>query len=164
MSTKNDLLPKLYFSYSQFMVYDQSVQLPGCDWTEAHTAQGFARRESVVNFNTLREFGYADVAVSRNAYHPQREYQRVIAVPFLVTSGKVVVDGPEETSVERSVTLPPGHYRLVAAQRAIGDDEEVIDLYFEPLTKALEQSIILVADEELRPSMPLIETAEIAGA
>ena len=164
MITNKDLLPKLYFSYSQFMVYDQSIQLPGCNWTEEHTAQGFARRESVVNFSTLREFGYANVAVSRDAYHPQREYQRVIGVPFLVTSGKVVVDGPEETTIERSFPLPPGHYRLIAAQCAIGDEEEVIDLYFEPLTKALERSIILVADEELRPPTPLIETAEIAGA
>ena len=77
MSTKTALSPRLYFSYSQFMVYDQSVQLPGCDWAEEHTAQGFARRESVVNFNTPLEFGYADVSVSHEAYQPQQEYQRV---------------------------------------------------------------------------------------
>ena len=145
------------------MVYDQSVRLPGCDWTEEHTAQGFARRELVVNFNTLLEFGYADVAVSRETYQPEQEYQRAIAVPFQVTSGKVVVEGPEETTVERAVSLPPGHYRLVAAQHVTGDDKEVIDLYFEPLTEALESSAILVADEALTPSTPLIETAKVAG-
>jgi len=163
MTTKTALSPRLYFSYSQFMVYDGSVQLPGCDWTEEHTAQGFARRESVVNFNTLLEFGYADVVVNREAYELQQGYQRVIAVPFRVTSGKVVVDGPEETAVERSVSLPPGQYRLVAAQHITGEEEEAIDLYFEPLTKALERSTILVADHALNPPTPLIETAKIAG-
>jgi hypothetical protein len=163
MSTKTTLSPRLYFSYNQFMVYDHSVRLPGCDWTEEHTAQGFARRESVVNFNTLLEFGYADVAVSREAYQLQQEYERVIAVPFRVTSGKIVVEGPEETTVERSIILPPGHYRLVAAQHATGEDEEAIDLYFEQLPKALERSAILVADGALNPSTPLIETAKVAG-
>jgi Competence protein J (ComJ) len=86
MTTKTALSPRLYFSYSQFMVYDGSVQLPGCEWTEEHTAQGFARRKSVANFNTLLEFGDADVAVKREAYQPQQEYQRVIVVPFRVTS------------------------------------------------------------------------------
>src|SRR5689334_1078334 len=99
MSTNTTLSPRLYFPYSQFMVYDLSVQLPGCDWMDEHTAQGFARRDSVVNFNTLLEFGYTDVTVSREAYQPQQEYQRVIAVPFHVTSGKVVVEGPEESAV-----------------------------------------------------------------
>jgi hypothetical protein len=69
------------------MVYDQSVRLPGCAWTDAHSAQGFARRESVVNFNTVLEFGCADVSISRGAYQPRGEHDRVIAVPFLVTSG-----------------------------------------------------------------------------
>jgi len=156
------LQPKLYFSYGQFMVYDGSVQLPGCGWTEAHSAQGFARRESAVNFSTLREFGHADVYVHRGAYHPQREHQRVIAVPFLITSGNVIVNGPEEAARERSFTLPSGHYRLIAAQRAVGDDREVIDLYWEPLVEALKQSAILVADAELHPPTRLIETAEIA--
>jgi Competence protein J (ComJ) len=163
MTTKIALSPRLYFSYSQFMVYDGSVQLPGCEWTEEHTAQGFARRESVVNFNTLLEFGDADVAVKREAYQPQQEYHRVIVVPFRVTSGKVVVEGPEETTVERSVSLPSGQYRLVAAQYITGEEEEVIDLYFEPLAKALERSTILLADQALNPPTPLIETAKVAG-
>jgi hypothetical protein len=163
MNTKTALSPKLYFSYSQFMVYDQSVRLPGCAWTAEHTAQGFARRESTVNFNTPLEFGYADVAVARSAYQGKEEYERVIAVPFLVTSGKVIVEGPEETKSERSFSLPAGNYRLLAAQRVTGDEEEVIDLFFEPLTKPLEQSTILVADGALNPPTPLLETAGIAG-
>jgi hypothetical protein len=163
MDAQIALSPRLYFSYNQFMVYDQSVRLPGCAWTDAHSAQGFARRQSVVNFNTPLEFGYADVFISRNVYQPSEEFDRVIAVPFLVTSGKVVVEGPEETKPERNVALSPGNYRLVAAQRVTGDEEEAIHLFFEPLSNPLERSAVLVADEALYPPTPLLETAEIAG-
>jgi hypothetical protein len=163
MNTKVVLSPRLYFSYSQFMVYDQSVRLPGCEWTDRQSAQGFARRVSTVNFNTLLEFGYADVTISPGPFEPSEGYQRVIAVPFLVTSGKVVVDGPEETSVQRNFALPPGNYRLVAAQRVITEEKEAIDLFFEPLTEPLERSSILVADKALTPLTHLIENARIAG-
>lgn len=163
MNTTTALSPRLYFSYSQFMVYDQSVQLPGCAWTDEHSAQGFARRESTVNFNTLLEFGYADVTVRRSAYQPSAEHDRVIAVPFRVASGEVLVEGPEEMDVERAFTLPPGNYRLVAAQRVTGDEEEVIDLFFEPLAELLERSAILLADDALNPPTPLLETAAVAG-
>lgn len=89
--------------------------------------------------------------------------QRVIAVPFLVTSGKVIVEGPEETMPERNVTLPPGNYRLIAAQRVTGEDEEAIDLFFELLSKPLERSAILVADDKLNPPALLVERAGVAG-
>jgi hypothetical protein len=69
----------------------------------------------VVNFRALLEFGLADVAVRLASYQPQQQYERVVAVPFHVTSGRVVVDGPEESRVERGMDLPQGHYRLVAA-------------------------------------------------
>lgn len=163
MSTRTALSPRLYFSYSQFIVYDASVKLPGCAWTDKHTAQGFARRESTVNFNTLLEFGHANVAVSRSAYEPWCEYERVIAVPFFVASGKVLVEGPEETDVQRSFSLPPGNYRLVTAQQVTGEDEEAIDIFFEPLAKLLERSTVLVADDALNPPTPLLETAGVAG-
>jgi hypothetical protein len=163
MNATSALSPRLYFSYSQFMVFDQSVRLPGCAWTAAHTAQGFARRGSTVNFNTPLEFGYADVAVAHGAYQGKEEYERVIAVPFLITSGQVIVEGPEEARPERNVSLPAGNYRLVAAQRITGDEREAIDLFFEPLTKPLERSAVLVADGALNPPTLLLETAEIAG-
>lgn len=145
------------------MVYEQSVRLPGCAWITEHTAHGFARRESTVNFNTPLEFGYADVVVARSAYQPRKEYERVIAVPFFVASGKVIVEGPEETTPERSVALPPGNYRHVAAQWVTGDEEEVIRLFFEPLTQPLERSAVFVADKALNPPTILLESAGIAG-
>ena len=139
------------------------MQLPGCAWTEEHSAQGFARRESTVNFRTLLEFGYADVAISQSAYESQQEYNCVIAVPFLVTSGKVVVEGPEEINTERILVLPFGNYRLVAAQRVRGDDEEAIDLFFELLANPLDRSAVLIADAALNPPTTLVETSEVAG-
>jgi Competence protein J (ComJ) len=173
MNTKTYLSPRLDFSYHQFMVYDQSVRLPGCDWTDERVAQGFVRRESTVSFGTLLDFGFAYVAVA-SAYESREEYERVIAVPFLVMSGKVNVEGPEHTvDIERSIALAPGNYRLVAAQRVIRDEEEAdaaivysrkaIDLFFEPLAQPLERSAILVADDALKPPTPLVETAGIVG-
>jgi len=146
------------------------VKLPGCDWTPEHSAQGFARRDSTVNFNTLLEFGFADVAVIHGAYRPREEYERVIEVPFRVTSGKVIVGGPEETEDERVIELPPGDYRLTAAQRVTaeeeegeGQGEEAIDLFFELLPQPLERSCVLIADEALNVPNRLLETAGVAG-
>src|SRR5215813_10398058 len=97
------LSPRLYFSYIQFMVFDASVRLSGCDWIPEHSAQGFARRESTVNFNTLLEFGLADVAVIHGVYRQREDYERVIEVPFRVTSRRVIVGGPEETEDKRVI-------------------------------------------------------------
>ena len=66
---------------------------------------------------------------SSSTYESQPEYERVIAVPFTVTSGKVIVEGPEEIGTERSLSLSAENYRLVAAQWVTGDDEEAIDLF-----------------------------------
>jgi hypothetical protein len=163
MNTTTSLSPRLYFSYSQFLVYDQSVPLPGCAWTDRHTAQGFARRESTVNFSTPLEFGHAVVIVHHGPYRPDVAYDRVIEVPFRVKSGKILVEGPDEVDIERSFLLPPGDYRLVAAQRVTGDEEEAIDLFIEDLAKPLDRSAVLVADETLNPPASLLETAGIAG-
>jgi hypothetical protein len=159
------LSPDLYFSYSQFFVYDASVQMPACEWTKAHSDQGFARRNATVAFGTLLEYGTAKVDVAIRPYQPREDYERVIAVPFTVVSGKVIVDGPEEseTGRERNFTLPSGNYRLVAVQRVTGDENEAIDLFFEPLGEALERSAVLVADDGLNPPTPLLETAAVAG-
>ena len=146
------------------MVYDQTEQLPGCDWTEEHTAQGFARRESTVCFGTLLEFGHADVSVMVGSYQAQSDYERVISVPFRSVSGKVTVEGPEEFEVNRAFEMPCGDYKLTAAQAIVGEDEERIDLFFEPVFAPINGSAILVADEMLKPQEALIETAGRAGA
>ena len=158
------LTPRLYFSYSQFFVYDQSVALlHGLLWEDEHVAQGFARRESTISFATLLEFGHADVTVELRPFVPNNVYERVIVVPFTATTGRVFVDGVDETNmVERFIDIAEGHYRLVAAQRTVGDEEEVIDLFFEKLAEPLQHSEVIVADKQLDVPGTLLETAEVA--
>jgi hypothetical protein len=156
------LSPRLYFSYRQFHISDKNVRFSGCTWTEEHSAQGFARHNSAVNFGTILEFGEADVTVNQSEYKPSDQYERVIAVPFLVTSGTINIEGPESNE-PRSFSLAPGNYRLVAAQRVLGDDEEAIDLFFERLEVLPAKSEIIKKDDALNPPTRLIETAMIAG-
>ena len=116
----------------------------------------------MVYFVTLLEFGNADVVYELGPFVPDESYERVIAVPFTVVTGKVIVDGPDENNVQRLVELPNGNYRLVAAQRTTGDEEEVIDLFFEKLDEPLRQSRIIVADKQLEVPGALLETADVA--
>ena len=154
----------VYFSYSQFQVFDRSVTLPGCAWTEGHYKQGFARREPNVSFGTMLEFGYGDVAIHLATYERRHDHhERVIEVPIDVLSGEIVVAGPEEEYPNKHVVkIPKGHYRLVAAQTVTGDEREAIDLYFEKLAEPLAKSRILVADDMLDPPSPLLESVETA--
>src|ERR1051325_3159 len=99
-------LDKIYFSYHQFFIFDKSVRLPGCDWTDDHFAQGFARRESNVCFASILEYGHADVSITLGRYERRDDYQRVIAVPFLVKAGEIRIIGPEEVNVNRKIAIP----------------------------------------------------------
>jgi hypothetical protein len=152
----------IYFSYSQFQVFDSSVKLPGCTWTDGHYKQGYARREPNVSFRTMLEFGHGNLAVYLGPYEGRNDHQRAIEVPIEMTSGEVVIGGPEEYPNRHIVKVPKGHYRLVAAQTVTADDREAIDLYFERLTEPLAKSRIVVADDALDASSPLLETSEVA--
>jgi Competence protein J (ComJ) len=152
---------RIYFSYSQFFVFNKSVKLPGCAWTERHYQQGFARREMNVCFGTPLEFGHADISVHLGPYKSSDEHQRVIEVPIEV-SGKIVIAGPEEIESKNVIKLAKGTYRLVAGQTVTGDDQETVDLYFEKLISPITKSRILVCDEALHPLSKLLENAEVA--
>ncbi len=153
----------MYFSYSQIMVSDETIKSPGCDWTDDHFNQGFARRLSTVSFRTILEFGTGSVKVHLSQYIETEGYERVIAVPFSSPSGRVVIEGPEEypVPVDRILILQPGHYKLVAAQKLVDEDAELIDLYFHRLDEPAKNSEILVADNELDPPEALLEEAEV---
>lgn len=162
---------KVYFSYRQLLVYDRAISLPGCAWTPTHSAQGFARRDSVLCFNTLMAFGTARLGIYYFPYIEKSYYDRVISVPFGVVSGEIEIAAPDDCAPYRKIEMPIGEYRLTCAQyisssqEAVENDEgeEVIDLYFEALDKPLEKSEILVADETLNPPAVLLETADVAG-
>jgi hypothetical protein len=81
------------FDYNQFLVYDSSVEVPKCEWTEAHTLQGFARRKSVACVGTLLPGGQAEATVFLGSYKAQLDYERVIALPFHSPTGKIIVRG-----------------------------------------------------------------------
>lgn len=155
---------EIYFSYSQFMVYDGSVRLPGCEWTPAHTRQGFARQASTVNFRSMHEFGDAQVRVFFGEASGLEAAERVITVPFHVKAGHILVEGPEEERDEgRRVELPPGAYELTCAQRVTGDEAEEISLHFAPRTVLPGKSKVLRADRQLEVPTELVEEAATAG-
>lgn len=162
MSDRPVLASSLYFSHRQFFVFDKSVALPGCAWTDVHFRQGFARRQNNVCFGTLMDFGEGQLSVYLGPYSSAGRHNRIIAVPIELLSGEVVIAGPEEFEDVRVLRLTPGHYRLTAAQVAIDEESERIDLYFETLGEPISRSQIIVADEELAPLTPLLETVEVA--
>ena len=118
MRTEKLIETQIYFAYYQFMVFDEDIRLPASVPTDVHFNQGFARRESTVTYRTLIQFGLADLTVGRGPYVPRQPYIRVISVPFLVTSGNVLVEGPEENGNGCLIRIPPAHYRLTAASVA----------------------------------------------
>ncbi len=160
----------IYFSYSQFFVYDAAVEGEvGPAWTEAHTRQGFARRASTVSFGTLAEFGEAELKVYGGCISDAKQYTRAIEVPLYVPTGRVSIDGTDELPIDRHVMLEPGHYSLVAAQQIVykarheyEDNVIAIDLFFQKREVPLSSSRILIADETMPPTGILLETAEVA--
>jgi hypothetical protein len=162
MDKQLTLSPDLVFSFCQFTVQDLIADeiLEGFSFniTERHCDQGFSRLESVATFNTLEELGSAEVTITEGKFDPSDTYNRVITVPFTVVTGQLVVVAPEDMSDERLFKLAPGFYLLTVAQRAIDEDREVIDLYFESLVTQAKESRIIVADDYLRPVYPLLES------
>lgn len=154
----------MYVSYRQFMIWDASVPVPGLDWTQKHMEQGFARQDSVANVNVLLEFGDVSLFVSKVEAFVNNGYKRVIAIPFRVVTGNVFVEGPEEWGTDRSFSIETGNYCLYVAQKVETDDSEnprlVIECVFcPPCPQDISQ--IVVADDELLPQYPLLETANI---
>ncbi len=98
MSSLVELLPELYFSYEQFLVFDRGMSAPGNAWTSGHYDQGFCRRSSTAAFRTLFEHGRAPVHWLEDAFPTKSlpKYSRVTAVPFNVETGTVYIEGPEE--------------------------------------------------------------------
>jgi hypothetical protein len=151
---------KLSFGYSQVVIYDSVVSQPGCNWTDEHYAQGFVRREGVVCFGTLLEYGKAEVEVIHGDYAP-RDLARVIRCPLRLESSSVWVVGPEEwpEPEDHKVALSPGMWSVTCGQWVLGPDLLGIVFWFAGFTA---ESQILVADSGLRVGQHLIETGEVS--
>ena len=154
----------MIFSHNHFYVYDNAVDLPGLDWTDLHIQQGFARRPSTVGFSTLVEFGTATLRVYGDGYAKNKLFQRVISVPFESITGEILIEGPEEFDVNRSIFLEVGHYELFVAQKTVSSNpldaiQEEIEIFFVKTDDIPLRSKIIVADENIDSSV-LTETAE----
>jgi hypothetical protein len=151
---------QIYFSGS-VVVYDSVRPLPQpVLGTEAHARQGFSRLPDQVLFRTIAEFGHANVTVSVGPFADRETYERVIEVPFHASSGRVLLEAPEDSSFP-ALSLAPGPYRLVMAQQLLDDENEIMDFFFEPLPETLDKSRVLRADPGLDPPKQLLETVDI---
>lgn len=150
--------PELEFSYSQFFIYDAGLKSPACEWTEAHSRQGFSRRDGAAAVGTLLEFGKASVKLGFGTPAFQ-SYERALAVPLEIKSGAVAIDGPEETSGARRVSVENGYYRVTIAQKIEGDAREEIGIWLEKVELPVRRSELLIVDDALDPPSPLLETA-----
>lgn len=154
----------MVFGYNQFIVLDSAVSNAAFQWTDDNMNQGFARQDSVVSFVTLTQYGKADLRVFLSEYTHDAYYERVIAVPFYSVSGKLVVEGPEESGLMKPVEIPKGNYFLFAAQKKVGDDSLRcflgIDLFLERQGNRNDCQIIK-ADSLLKPPKTLIQHTSI---
>jgi hypothetical protein len=153
----------LAISHWQFSVSDDADLDPGIEWTDVHSAQGFARRETVIAFGSIVQSATARLQVFLGPFVPDPAYARVQRVPLRVGSGVVSVAGPWDGRGGTKVSVTPGTYCVVAAQRFVGDEEdeeEAVDLFLEPTTEWPGRSEIIVADAALDPPPVLVETAD----
>jgi hypothetical protein len=149
------------FDHSQFLVYDVSVQVPQCEWTEGHCNQGFARRESAACIGTVLQDGQAEATAFFGPFVGQESYQRVIALPFFSPAGKIIIRGLMELYLAHVLLCRSGHYKLYIAQWVSDEENECegIHLFFHQQEKRVTKSQIIVADEGLSPPAILIESA-----
>jgi hypothetical protein len=154
---------RIYYA-GTFAVYDGELPFPvPVLGTDDHVRQGFYRLENQVVFQAMNEFGHAQVTAYSGAYDEKPAYHRVIEVPLSVSSGRVIIEAPEDQSFP-PLTLQPGPYRVIAAQTLLveegelDEDTAIVDFFFELLPQPLGKSRILRADRGLEPPVQLLET------
>lgn len=145
-------------SYGQLAVFNEHVENPFNDWTDAHVAQGFAWREGSASFRTLQESGLHRVAVAVEPVRPLAPSNavRIIEVPFLVTSEESV----EVSGIVSSAAfhIPAGRYQLFVEMSSGGNTYEGdVKLVFVPGGPRAFK--VLLADAELNPPDELVTEA-----
>lgn len=163
----------IVFSDGNVTVNDEAHPFVIFKTGQEHGDQGFARTASQVMFMAQLEFGHALLTAYLGPYQPDKTHERVVEVPLRADSGRILMCGGPDDLPGRSVKISPGDYRLVCAQSMIGGERDpdpkksnriAIDLYFEPVAEALKSSRILVADKDLDPPSPLLETVEVVAS
>jgi len=146
------------YSYNQILVFDSLESTPGCQWSDAHWQQGFARRNSIVSFATLDQAGTAALSIVEDAGQ-EEGVVRAIQTSLDVPSGKVCIEGVDEYPISRYVKLIPGVYRVTASQRR-DSSRLAIFLSFSHSSQFV-PSLIIKADSLLNPRGELLETSDI---
>lgn len=152
----------LYFSYGQLIAYDTTEQAPGSIWTDKHINQGFVRRPKCVGVCTLLKNGTARIAVFHGEPMPLEDYDRVLSVPINLPSGILHLEGPEEVTIHRSVSLSPGVFRIGFAQMLNSDANLRVDVFIKMIDEANPLSKLLKSDNALSESVVLCETGDAA--
>ena len=86
----------------------------------------------------------------------------MIAVPIDVSSGELVIGGPEEYPNKHLVKVPKVTTGWWRHRRSRATIVKRIDLYLERLPRALATSQIIVADGALHPPSVLLESVDVA--
>ena len=142
-------------SYAQIAVFDPALPQPFNHWSPAHAAQGFAWRDGSVSFRTLKDVMCGNIVVSDAAtFSPSPNSVRSFLVPFRIpASGQV-----EIASIGGSIimNLPQGEVVLYC---------EMLPTYmikFSFVRGEQAEFRLLLVDDQLSPSYPLLTTAELA--
>lgn len=99
--------------YSQVVLFNQDIEYPFSDWTDAHVNQGFVWREGAISFGTLTESVDSTINfiyLTQKDYHLKwSENSKIrISLPFKVTD--IIEFGSLFDTVE--VELPKGLYQV----------------------------------------------------
>jgi len=163
-------------AYSHFAIFNIDNQQPFTEWSSQHVAQGFTWRSDSVCFATLGD-GRIQVEVQQsNDFSLAVGTIRAIRVPFSVSDAALVdIESPisDDTNL---IPVSTGSYALFyetgyltnqeVDNKEEGEDREYYErtmwcrLTFIPNDSV--QAEILVADEDLSPTYPLLMTAQPA--
>lgn len=133
-------------------------ELYGDYWEDQHVAQGFLWYPASVSFGMLSDDGLVLVEVFAGEPEDQAlTPTRAIEVPFTVGERGAVLISDLSSDVE--VEIPPGEYGLRFETGASADPKYDWWCRFTFTPGALAEARLLVVDEGLTPSYPLLMTA-----
>ncbi|WP_257958653.1 competence protein ComJ [Bacillus sp. V3-13] len=151
-------------SYSQITVFNEGLENPFSDWTDAHLDQGFVWRQGSVSFGALSDFHCeVEVALGGKAAASDQAV-RSIAVPFTVGNNGVTI--ASILSNELNFAIPAGTYELLFEAIPLEEPTEnglfKVRYIFKFVASDNPKARILKHDEELSPPDQLVMTGEAA--
>jgi len=116
-----------------------------------------------VTFRGSYDFSESRIRVFLGPLLSIEEYDRVVEVPFLFSSGAVCMAEVEECWEPR-FHVPAGWYSVSFALKIIGEQDdfglEDVDFFFKPIDRPDFQSRILVAEPGLDPTIAFFDNRE----